>query len=94
MSAPFTREFPNTGADFSGLGDAARWLHDRRYNCGQLDDDKKPVAVLKADRVAQDFVPRWSLLCRTARAKLAGRITWKDGGPRDGTAVVTLKEAP
>jgi hypothetical protein len=78
--------FPNDGEDFSAMRAVERWCERNGYSIGRTQRGS-PIGVLKGDYDIQ----KWRNLSKQQRADLDGVITWKDGTPRDGTAVLTLK---
>ena len=77
--------FKNNGDDFSGIYAAKKWLKENGYSYGSLQRND-PVGILKGDF----NISKWRNLSAEDAASLDGRITFQDGGPRSGTAIVSI----
>ena len=83
---PFRKEFPNTGEDFTGHRDAILFLGDLGYSFGSMQGDE-PIGLLK---MKSAVIAKWNNLSANDRKVLNGVLTFENGGPRNGTAVVLL----
>lgn len=83
-----THRFPNSGPAWSGLRAATTWLDAKGYSSGRMQRDS-PIGILDGEYDIQ----KWRNMSDAERELLDGTITF-EGGARDGTAIVNLKEAP
>ena len=92
-TTPFIKRFPNTGEDYSCMRGATKWLRENDRAWGPL-EHARPVGIRKGIACSPGGgIVKWSRLDPSDCDALDGRITW-EGGPRRGTAVVILREAP
>lgn len=88
-SEPIILRFPNDGEGFSGLHAAERWLEAHGYSVGSL-QGPSPVGILHGNY----SISKWRNLNTAHRKELDGTITFENGGPSDGDALVEIPARP
>lgn len=81
------KEFPNTGKDFSGFDAAYRFLGGNDYSYGPMQCEA-PIGIMRGDVC----IAKWRNMSAEEHNSLDGVITFRDGGPRYGTAIVEIYE--
>lgn len=83
-----TKEFPNTGEDFSGLNAAEKWIEEQEWSRGALESDA-PTAIIKRPNVD---IPKWRNLSAMERNEIDGTMNAPERSYRTGTVIVTMKD--
>lgn len=81
------KRFPNDGGDFSALCAVEEWLKERGYITGSTQRDS-PIGVHRENGARG--ISKWRNLSPDERQALHGRITWENGGAREGDAILTF----
>ena len=82
-----TKDFPNTGPDFSGYYAAEAWCWANGYSTGSMQAGA-PIGILKGGHA----IPKWRRLSADERKSLDGTI--ESANFRSGTVTIKIKGTP
>ena len=85
----FIKKWFNDGSDFSAYYAATNFLALNGYSYGSMERDQ-PIGILKVKGGV--FIAKWKNLTASDREQLDGKITFQNGGPRNGDATIMIYE--
>ena len=88
-----TKTFPNTGADFSGLNGAERWLREHCHAYGSMQRGA-PIGVHHEEEGQEVYISKWRGMTAQEKRGLDGQILPDADGFRNGSARVVMTGGP
>lgn len=79
--------FENNGEDFSAFREAEKFARENGFSVGSMEREA-PIGLAKGEC----YISKWRNMSRQDHKELDGTISFPDGSPRNGRAVVELYE--